>query len=235
MTPVTVPASRTAAPASAGHTRDNQGLLAPTEKRALIWLAHRLPAWVNSDHLSGLGLLGMLATGAAFAAGGTYKWALVAVVVALVVNWFGDSLDGTLARVRNRQRPRYGYYVDHALDVLGTSFLFGGLALGGLMNPIVAMALLAAYFAVMAEVFLATNARGVFRMSFLGFGPTELRVVLAIGALALLGDPRVAVGSLGTFQLFDVGGVVAIAGLTLTFLLSSAANARALYLEEPLD
>jgi phosphatidylglycerophosphate synthase len=228
------PAARTTAQASAAHTRDNRGWLARAEKQTLIWLAHRLPAWVNSDHLSAVGLLGMIATGAAFAAGGTYKWALALVVVALAVNWFGDSLDGTLARVRNRQRPRYGYYLDHALDVLGTSFLFGGLALGGLMNPIVAMTLLAAYFAVMAEVFLATNARGVFRMSFLGFGPTELRVVLSIGALALLRDPRVVIGGLGPFQLFDVGGVVAIAGLALTFLVSSAANARALYAEEPL-
>jgi phosphatidylglycerophosphate synthase len=234
MTTITVPAGKTTAP-TAAHTRDNRGWLARAEKQTLVWLAHRLPPWMNSDHLSALGLLGMIATGAAFALSGTYKWALALVVVSLAVNWFGDSLDGTLARVRNRQRPRYGYYLDHVLDVLGTSFLFGGLALGGLMNPIVAMTLLAVYFAVMAEVFLATTARGVFRMSFLGFGPTELRVVLAIGALALLRDPRVVIGSLGTFQLFDVGGVVAIVGLATTFLVSSAANARALYREEPLD
>jgi hypothetical protein len=95
------------------------------------------------------------------------------------------------------------------------------------------MTLMAAYFAVMAEVFLATNARGVFRMSFFGFGPTELRVVLAVGALALLRDPKVTFAGLGPFQLFDVGGAVAVAGLAVTFLTSAAANARALYLEEP--
>jgi phosphatidylglycerophosphate synthase len=219
---------------SAAHTRVNQGLLAGAEKRALVWIAQRLPAWVSSDHLSALGLLGMLGAGAAFAAGGVSVRALPFVVVALAVNWFGDSLDGTLARVRNRQRPRYGYYLDHALDVLGTAFLFGGLAIGGLMSPVVAMALLAAYFAVMAEVFLATNVRGVFRMSFLGFGPTELRIVLSVGALALMREPRVTLAGFGPYQLFDVGGVIAAACLAVAFLVSAARNGRALFLEEPL-
>lgn len=216
------------------HTRDNRGILASLEKRTLIWIAARLPRSVNSDHLSALGLMGMLGAGAAFAAGGTHPQLLPLVVVALAINWFGDSLDGTLARVRNQQRPRYGYYVDHALDVLGTAFLFGGLAYGGLMDPVVAMGLLAAYYAVMAEVFLATYVRGVFRMSFWGFGPTELRIVLSIGALALIGDPQVVIGGLGPFQLFDVGGVVAIAGMVVTFLISSANATRALYAAEPI-
>jgi archaetidylinositol phosphate synthase len=220
--------------AAATHARLNTGLLADVEKRTLIWIAHRLPGWVQSDHLSALGLAGMMAVGAAFAAGGTYVWALPFVCVALAVNWFGDSLDGTLARVRNQQRPRYGYYVDHVLDVLGTTFLFGGLMLGGHITPVVATMLLAAYFAVMAEVFLATAARGQFRMSFMGFGPTELRFVLAAGALALMRDPQVSMAGLGPFQLFDVGGVVATGGLAVAFVVSSIGNGRALYAEEPL-
>lgn len=219
----------------ASHVRDNRGLLASVEKRALIWIAHRLPARVNSDHLSALGLVGMVGVGAAFAAGARYPSVLPWAVVALAINWFGDSLDGTLARVRNQQRPRYGYYLDHALDLLGTSFLFGGLAFGGLMTPVVAMALLAAYFAVMAEVFLATNARGVFRMSFMGFGPTELRVLLAVGAVAAMNDPHVAVAGFGPYRLFDVGAVVGMVGLVGVFLASSAVNARALYVAEPID
>jgi len=230
--------STAARPADQGrgahHVRENQGLLSATEKRTLLWIAHRLPAWVNSDHLTAVGLFGMAGVGAAFAAGGTYKWALPLVVVALAVNWFGDSLDGTVARVRNRQRPRYGYYVDHALDILGTTFMFGGMAVGGLMTPAVAMALLALCVAVMAEGFLATTVRGVFRMSFMGFGPTELRVVLSVGALALMRDPQVVVGGLGPYQLFDVGGVIAIGGLAIAFIASVVNNGRALYAEEPL-
>ena len=112
--------------AAAKHSRLNTGVLADIEKRTLIWIAERLPRWVNSDHLSAVGVFGMVAVGAAFAAGGTYAWALPLVVVALAVNWFGDSLDGTLARVRKQQRPRYGYYVDHVLDIVGTASCLRG-------------------------------------------------------------------------------------------------------------
>jgi len=220
--------------AAARHTRRNAGLLADLEKQTLIGIAHRLPRWVNSDHLTGLGLVGMVAAGAAFAAGGTHTWALPLVVIALALNWFGDSLDGTLARVRQQQRPRYGYYVDHVLDILGTAVLFGGLIWGSHISPIVATMLLAAYYGVMAEVFLATASRGEFRMSFMGMGPTELRLVLAAGALALMRDPQVTIAGLGRFGLFDVGGVVATAGLVTAFVVSGLRNGRALYREEPL-
>ena len=216
------------------HARRNSGVLAAVEKRTLIWIAGRLPAWIHSDHLTALGLFGMIGVGAAFAVGGTYTWALPLVVVALAVNWFGDSLDGTLARVRNQQRPRYGYYVDHVLDITGTAILFGGLMLGGHISPVAATALLSAYFAVMAEVFLATASRGEFRMAFLGVGPTELRLVLAAGALALMRDPQVTIAGLGRFGLFDVGAVVATAGLVAAFLVSGVRNGRVLYAEEPL-
>jgi phosphatidylglycerophosphate synthase len=225
--------STTQAAGAAGHTRLNGGVLADLEKRTLIWLAHRLPAWLHSDHLSALGLAGMFGVGAAFAAGGTHTWVLPLVVVALAVNWFGDSLDGTVARVRGHERPRYGYYVDHVLDMVGTAVLFGGLVLGGHMRPTFATVLLSTYFAVMAETFLATAARGRFRMSFMGIGPTELRVLLGAGALALMRDPRVSLGALGTLQLFDVGAAVATVGLVVAFVGASVANGRALSIEEP--
>ena len=220
--------------AAAKHSRLNSGVLADIEKRTLIWIAERLPRAINSDHLSAVGLLGMVAVGVCFAVGGTHAWALPLVVVALAVNWFGDSLDGTLARVRKQQRPRYGYYIDHVLDILGTACLFAGLMLGGHITPVVAMVLVAAYFAVMAEVFLATAARGQFRMSFLGVGPTELRLVLAAGALALMRDPQVSIPELGSFGLFDVGATVATAGLAAAFVVSGWRDGRALYAEEPL-
>ena len=105
------------------------------------------------------------------------------VVLSLLLNWFGDSLDGTVARVRNRQRPRYGYYVDHIVDIVGALALFAGLANSGGMQPVIALTLLVAYVAAMAEVFLATHVTHVFRLASFGFGPTELRLVLAVGAL----------------------------------------------------
>jgi archaetidylinositol phosphate synthase len=219
---------------AAAHVRANDGWLASTEKRLLVWIAERLPGWVSSDQLSALGLAGMAGAAAAFVAGAAHPPALWLVVVALAVNWFGDSLDGTVARVRGRQRPRYGYYLDHVIDVAGTSMLLGGLAVSGFMTPLLAVTLLAAYLAVMAETFLATHVRGVFRMSFGGFGPTELRLVLSIGAVALMHRPVVQVAGLGPFNLFDVGAVVAIVGLVVAFTVSAVRNARALAREEPL-
>ena len=150
------------------------------------------------------------------------------------MNWFGDSLDGTLARVRQQQRPNYGYYLDHVLDIAGMTAMCAGLAAGGLMSPVLAVSLLAAYVAAMAESFLATAARGVFRMSFLRFGPTELRVVLMAGALRVVTHPAVSVPGVGALRLFDAGGAVAVAGLALAFLVSAARNGVALYRAEPL-
>ena len=154
------------------HARVNTGVLAAREKQALIWIAHRLPRWVNSDHLTLLALVAMAGAGASFWAARSWPPALVLVVVSLAVNWFGDSLDGTLARVRKHERPRYGFYVDHVLDIAGASLLFGGMSLSGFMNPVVGLAVLAVYLLVSAEVFLATAVHGKFRMSFLSVGPT---------------------------------------------------------------
>jgi len=200
----------------------------------LIWMARRLPRWVNSDHLTALGFAAMLLAGMAYGLAKRHPSALFLVVVALGLNWFGDSLDGTLARVRNHQRPRYGFYVDHVLDIIGTFGLLGGLALSGYMNPLLALAMLATYLAAAAEEFLATHVRRVFHLSFLGFGPTELRIILAIGTLYLLHKPWVHLGSLGVRRLFDVGGTVAIAGLALKFVVSAVRNTHALYLAERL-
>jgi archaetidylinositol phosphate synthase len=130
------------------HVREHNSILASAEKRLLIWLAQRLPDWVNSDHLTLLGLVAMFLAGAAYGAAQWDERALLLVVVTLGLNWFGDSLDGTLARVRNRQRPRYGFYVDHVIDIVGASFLLGGLAMSGYMTPLVALGFLATYLLV---------------------------------------------------------------------------------------
>jgi len=216
---------------AAAHTRINDGLLAGIEKRALVAMAQRLPPWVNSDHLTLLGLLAMAGAGACFWIARWHPAALAGVVVMLAVNWFGDSLDGTLARVRGRLRPRYGYYVDHVIDLVGMSCLLAGMALSGHMSAIVAAAFAAAYAMASAEVFLATYARGTFRLAFARVGPTELRVILAIGVAQLAWRPWVTLFG-NEYRLFDVGGVVAITGLLVAFAVSAIRNTRALYLEE---
>ena len=126
------------------HVREHGSVLAAAEKRALVWMAKRLPPWITSDHLTLLGFASMFSAGMAYWAASQNRMALPLVVVALALNWFGDSMDGTLARVRNRQRPRYGFYVDHVLDIVGAFFLLGGLALSGYMSPLVAMGVLVA-------------------------------------------------------------------------------------------
>jgi archaetidylinositol phosphate synthase len=213
--------------------RVQASILAPLEKRCLIWLAHRLPSWVKSDHLTGLGAVALLGVGLCYWMAPIYPALLVGVVLLLAVNWFGDSLDGTLARVRRQERPRYGFYVDHVLDAVGMLFIMGGLTLGGFMSLAFGAGLLVAYYLLNIEIALATHTVGTFRISYWKFGPTELRILLATGTLLLLRSPDVTIMG-GRYLLFDIGAAVAIVGLMVTFLVSAIGHTRVLYRAEPL-
>lgn len=213
------------------HTRENRSLSARAEKRALVWLAKRMPRWVSSDHLTVLGFGGMIFAGLSFWAASYNRLALFMVVVGLAINWFGDSLDGTVARVRNKLRPRYGFYVDHIVDIFGFLCLLGGLALSGFMSGWVAMGVLLVFLVLNANIYLATHVLGKFRLSYGKFGPTELRIVLAIGALVLLVRPEVHLAG-QKFLLFDVGGVVAMVAMSFIVLYSVIQNTVTLYRAE---
>jgi archaetidylinositol phosphate synthase len=205
--------------------RSNLSLFATAEKRTLIWIAQRLPAWVNSDHLTILGFVSLAIAGLLYWQARTNRATLAVAVVFLALNWFGDSLDGTLARVRNCQRPRYGFYVDHVLDALGTFLLMSGLAFSGYMTPAVAYSFLIVYLLLSIEVYLATYTIGTFHLSFWSFGPTELRVLLAIGSLVAIWRPYALFGS-RSFLLFDVGfviGTVALAGILMQAVIQHTA------------
>jgi archaetidylinositol phosphate synthase len=214
-------------------TRSLTSVLAPIEKRTLIWLAHRLPARINSDHLTALALAAMLLAGLSYWLSSITPAGLLLVVACLAVNWLGDSLDGTLARVRNHQRPRYGFYVDHVVDAVGALFLFVGMGLSGYMSPLVSLGLLAAYLLLLVETFLATHTLGVFTMSHFKIGPTELRILLAIGNLVLLVHPMADVFG-RQYRLFDIGGVAAAGGMLFTLAVAATAHTRALYAAEPI-
>ena len=213
--------------------REHHSVLAAAEKRLLVRIAGRLPHFINSDHLTLLALLAMALAGAGYALARWNPQALWLVIGALALNWFGDSLDGTLARVRGAERPRYGFYVDHVLDLVGITLLMAGLACSGYMAPIVALSVLVAYLLVAGEVFLATAVQGVFRMSFAGFGPTELRILLGIGTLALFGNPQVDIGMAGRVRLFDLGGMIATAGMLIAMAVGVFRNTTALARLEP--
>jgi archaetidylinositol phosphate synthase len=211
--------------------RVHKSILASGERQVLIWIARRMPRRINSDHLTIAGLVGMIGAGFGYWLSFYWPGALVLAVIFLALNWFGDSLDGTLARVRNEQRPRYGFYVDHVVDAIGALFLIGGLGFSGYMSPSVAAGLIVAYFLLSIETYLATYCVGKFNLSFMKWGPTELRILLVIGTIVLFIKPVVTLfGS--KFLLFDVGGVCGIVGLLVVFLASTIRNTAILYRDE---
>jgi len=214
--------------------RLQESFTAQLERAALTWLAARMPSWVNSDHLTLLGFAAMFLAGASYALVRANKAGLVLATFFLAVNWFGDSLDGTLARLRNRQRPRYGFYVDHMVDTFGGFFLMGGMAISKLIDWRIALGLLIAYLMLSVQVYLATYTVGTFQLSFAKFGPTEIRILLALGnaAIWLRPDWRVLGAA---YRLLDLCGIIAIAGMILMLVISTAYNTVKLYRAETLQ
>ena len=223
--------------------RVQQSWVAAAEKRALLWLAARTPARIGPDHLTTLGLAAQIGAGICYALAATdLRW-LLGAIACLALNWLGDSLDGTLARARQRLRPRYGFYVDHMVDSFGAVALMAGLAASGYMSPWIAMGLLVAFLMLSIQSYLATHALGEFRLSFWRFGPTELRILLAIGNLALLWKPRVhlaflrwfdigGTGARSALRLFDIGGAIGLAAMSLMVVFFTLQNTARLYREE---
>lgn len=225
------PGSKLASPAFASATRIQESLVAAAEKRTLIWLAKRLPPRVNPDVLTIVGFVSQCGAGLCYAIARVNPDALLLGIVCLALNWLGDSLDGTLARLRSEERPRYGFYVDHIADTIAAFFLMGGLALSGYAHPAVAMGMLVAFLMLSIEAYLATYSLGQFELSHLKFGPTEIRILLACGNLALLRHPMLTL--LGyRMLLFDLGGGIAIAGMGLMLVVSATKHTIKLYGEE---
>ena len=198
------------------------------EKRVLAWLARAMPDAVGPDHLTVLGFAGMLLTGAAYALSGRNPLFLHAANFGLLVNWFGDSLDGTLARHRGRLRPRYGFYVDHVIDAFGAAAVLGGLAASRLMAPGIAACLLVTYLLFSVHLYLQTHVLGRFRMSVAGVGGTELRLALAVMNMAALAWPVLEVSG-ATVRLLDGVGALGTAGLAIALVASVASTTRELY------
>ena len=207
------------------------GLTAHAEKRALLWLAPRTPGRVTSDHLTLLGLLAMVACGVLYGLSARHPWLLLLVNASLVLNWLGDSLDGTLARFRGVERPRFGFYVDHLVDAFGVLFVLGGLAFSGLMSPLVAAVFLIAYYLLSIETYLATYSIGRFKISWGPVGGTELRIVLAVVNVLVFVQPRVFVGG-SSWLVFDALGLGASAGLGVLAVVAGVRGTRALARQE---
>ena len=208
--------------------RVQEALTAGVERKILNWIAARLPESINSDHLTALGFAAQFLAGVCYALSRWSRWALLLATFFIAWNWFGDSLDGTLARWRNQQRPRYGFYLDHVIDTWGAAFLMGGLAFSGYLHWYVAVGMLFAFLVLSIEVYLAAYTLGNFQLSYARLGPTEIRILLAIGNSVLFFKPMVhAFGS--PYRLFDVGGVIAISGMLVITVTSTIQHTLALY------
>ncbi|MGA2886670.1 MAG: CDP-alcohol phosphatidyltransferase family protein [Terracidiphilus sp.] len=213
--------------------RVNKSLTASIEKRALQWMAERAPKWLSSDQLTLLGLSAQLGAGLYYALSRYNRWVLLLAILCLVLNWFGDSMDGTLARVRHQQRPRYGFYVDHMVDVFGSVALMCGLGFSGFLHWQTAIAMLVAFLLLSSESYLATYTLSCFQLSHSIFGPTEIRILLIIGNLALLHSPYSTLFGHRIF-LFDLGGVIAAVSMFAMAIVVTIRHTAELYRQEPL-
>jgi phosphatidylglycerophosphate synthase len=196
-------------------------------------MAERAPGWVTSDGLTLLGLGAQVGAGIGYGLSRYDRRALLLVMVCVALNWLGDSLDGTLARVRQQQRPRYGFYVDHMVDVFGSVALMCGLGCSGLLHWQTAMAMLVAFLILSSESYLATYTVGCFQLSQGIFGPTEIRILMIIGVAAALRSPWATV--LGhKLLLFDLGGTIAAATMFAMAIGVTLRHTAELYRQEPL-
>ena len=224
---------RTQPVAFSSATRIQDSILASVEKRALVWMAEHTPRRINSDHLTLVGFFSQCAAGVGYALTPIHRSALLWVIFFLALNWLGDSLDGTLARVRQCQRPRYGFYVDHVADSISAVFLMGGLALSGFVWPAIAIGMLIGFLMLSIESYLATYTLGKFHLAHWRFGPTELRLLLAAGTLAVFRNPAVTVFRTH-WRLFDFGGAIGVFGMLLMFTATTVRHVVQLYREEPI-
>jgi archaetidylinositol phosphate synthase len=211
--------------------RINRSLTASIEKRALQWMAERAPNWLSSDQLTILGLSAQFGAGIFYALSRYNRRTLFLVILCLMLNWLGDSMDGTLARIRRRQRPRYGFYVDHTVDILGSVALMCGLGYSGLLHWQTAIAMLVAFLLLSCESYLATYTLSRFQLSQGIFGPTEIRILLIIGNLALLRSPYSTLFG-HRMLLFDLGGTVAAVSMFAITIVVSIRHTVQLYRQE---
>ena len=204
------------------------------EKRALVWLAKRMPRWVNSDMLTAVGTLGALIVAIGFALSCLNVQWLWLSSFGLLVNWFGDSLDGTLARVRDCQRPVYGYYVDHTVDCINEGLMFIGAGLSPFLHLDLALLAYAIYLVLTINVSINAHLKGEFRLTYFKLGPTEFRIIvvvantllISIPALAAIANTHTLFGLTVTMHILDYVAAFIILAMTLIYIVTTISDAR---------
>jgi len=169
--------------------RIQTSILNASEKKVLVWLANHFPKWVTSDMMTWLGVFGAALCGLGFALTWFSIYWLWLTVGGLFIHWLGDSTDGTIARVRQQQRPLYGYYLDHNVDTITEAMMFIGGGLSPLMHMSISLAIYAAYLAMTVYVSINAHIKSEFKLTYGKLGPTEFRVIIAIACIILMYVP----------------------------------------------
>ena len=205
------------------HKRVNDILLGPLERPALQWLAAHMPAWVNPDILTGIGFFGSVLIGVSYWLTHISPLFFWLASLGFVINWFGDSLDGTLARYRKIERPKYGFFVDHSVDAISETIVFVGLGLSPYVRIEIALMALITYLLMSVLVYLRTYVRGQFVISYGKLGPTEARVIAIIANTAILfaGNKTLVNTPVGGLTFYDLVGLFVIVLLGGIFLAST--------------
>ena len=222
--------------------RIQTSILNGAEKKALVWLAERQPSWVVSDTLTLVGIFGsiMIAVGFIFS-GYNINWLWLS-VAGFIVNWYGDSLDGTLARVRGTQRPVYGYYLDHTVDVINEAFMFIGIGLSSLMRMDLSLMLFILYLCLTLNVSINAHLKSEFKLTYGKLGPTEFRVIACILIIILIFvkplrefhtsidifNKHIKLGAL------DIAGLVILAVLAIIYINTVITDAKGYAKSDPL-
>ncbi|RJG56150.1 CDP-alcohol phosphatidyltransferase family protein [Sphingobium terrigena] len=221
-------------PSSPPIDRIQQNVLAASERRLLNWLCARMPRWVTPDLLTALGMVGAFAIFAGYAASSLHVGWLWLAIGGYVLQWFGDSMDGSLARFRRIERPSYGYFIDHSCDGLATLLILAGMGASPYIRMDVALVALAGYLLLSIHAYLAARVMGEFKLSYLSAGPTELRLMLIGLTLAMmaLGYAPGLFGAISGFDLFV--GVVSVI-LILLFVIQTLTTAKRLAISDAKD
>lgn len=211
------------------------------EKKVLVWLAGRQPSWVTSDMLTFIGFVGavIVAVGYALCSNPAFLWLAS---LGWIINWYGDSLDGTLARVRGQQRPVYGFFIDHNVDCINEAIMFIGIGLSPLMNLDIALLVLAAYLIISIYVYISAHLKGEFKLTYGKMGPTELRVIMVIVNTLWFFTPWLreyrcefnALGSAWSLSILDFVAIAIFIGIAASYITSLYKDGKAYAKSDPL-
>lgn len=206
--------------------RIQTSVLNAAEKRVLVWLAQRQPRWVTSDGLTAIGVAGAIIVALGYILSNYHIGWLWLASLGFVINWYGDSLDGTLARVRGPERPIYGFFLDHNVDGITMAIMCIGTGLSGMLNLYIAMAVLAVYLMLSISVYINAHLKNEFKLTYASMGPTEFRLIMIVvntlfATIAPLREWVVCFDVFGTsFALgaFDIIGLVILVVLVIIHL-----------------